>query len=393
MKIMWLCVLSVFGNLLGGLGRQTRSTNKGALARLANTSERALNLVGLANRFESGSADDWVQLAPYGDFPHAKGLQRVDRTAAETMANHFNRISSKLSRLFAGVPFYVGHPDVPGMANEYTDRKAYGWVKGLEVRDDGLYGKVEWSEPGKQLLANSHYKFLSPHWNGEPVSTEKGRKVYRPIELVSVGLTNNPNLPVNPLANETESANQPNTIMEKAILIALLGMANEASDEQIKTKITGLVQNQNESATAKTALTNEQTAHSTTKGNLTSLENQFKAERTARIGLMVDNAIREGRVPTANRAQWIADLEKDFDGKSVALANEKKADAKTESRTRDQGNRRESFANVENRTKKVQALVNAKMKTGLNYDAAWEAVKEENAALFNEMEQPEAETK
>ncbi|MDB6036746.1 MAG: hypothetical protein JWM99_587 [Verrucomicrobiales bacterium] len=58
--------------------------------------------------------DSWVQLSPYGDFPHGKGLQRVDRNAADTLASSFHSFSGKLGRRFAGAPFYVGHPDVPG---------------------------------------------------------------------------------------------------------------------------------------------------------------------------------------------------------------------------------------------------------------------------------------
>jgi hypothetical protein len=62
--------------------------------------------------------DSWVQLSPYGDFPHGKGLQRVDRTAADTLTSSFHSFSGKLGRRFAGVPFYVGHPDVPGFCKK-----------------------------------------------------------------------------------------------------------------------------------------------------------------------------------------------------------------------------------------------------------------------------------
>jgi phage I-like protein len=377
MKIVWLLLMSWMRNLWP------------SRVALANTDrcDRS-GFVGLANVF--GGGEEWVQLSPYGDFPHPKGIQRMNRVAAEGMANHFSRISSKLARLFAGVPFYVGHPDLPGLENEYPDTKAYGWVKGLEARDDGLYGKVEWSEPGKQMLANAHYKFLSPYWFGEPIGTEKGKTVYKPVELASVGLTNHPRIPVNPLANEAEaeSADQQNKIMEQAVLIALLGLANEATEEQIKSKITGLVNSQNEAGTVRTSLTNEQTAHSTTR---TTLENQFKAERKARCELLVNEAIRDGRVPAAKKADRITALEKDFEKESVALANEKKTPIKTEPQTRDQGGRREAFANVESRGRKVQALVNEKMRGGMSYDDAWSAVKEEQAALFNEMHEPKSE--
>jgi phage I-like protein len=328
MKIMIICFLTFLKNLL--------TSN---LTALANTAKESIGLIGLANRFEAGQ-DAFVQISPLGDFPHAKGLQRMDRAAAEGMVNHFNKFSSKLGRMFVGVPFYVGHPDLPGLENEYPDRKAYGWLKALEVRDDGLYGKVDWSKPGEELLANSHYKFLSPYWDGEPIGVEKGRKVYRPVQLISVGLTNQPNIPVKPLANESESTtdseagepNNQNNNMDRKKVILLLGLANAAAtaeqlaaitDEQIETRlatsvaaIANLANAQTELATARTSLSNEQSSR-------TSLEGQFKTERRARIEMMVDHAITDGRVPIANRAQWIADLENDFEGKKAALANEK----------------------------------------------------------------------
>lgn len=147
--------------------------------------------------------DDWLQLSPYGDFPHARGLQRVDRAAADGMVAQFHSFRGRLGRLFGGVPFYVGHPDLAG-AGEGIDRKAYGWIMELAARDDGFYGRVKWSEAGLDLLRNAHFKFLSPYWEAREIAHEQGRRIYRPAALISAGLTNQPNIPVRPLANETE---------------------------------------------------------------------------------------------------------------------------------------------------------------------------------------------
>lgn len=149
--------------------------------------------------------DSWVQLTPYGYFPHSNGLQRVDRKAAENLTANFNSFSGKLGRRFAGAPFYVGHPDAPECEQSDRDQKAYGWVMALEPRDDGLYGQVKWSKAGSDLIANAHYKFLSPYWRVAVIGTQNGQNVVRPESLISVGLTNQPNLPVLPLANTLES--------------------------------------------------------------------------------------------------------------------------------------------------------------------------------------------
>ena len=158
--------------------------------------------VGLANVAEfSLLQKEWVQLSPYGDFPHAQGLQRVTFDAAKAMERNFATLAAKASRLFAGAPMFIGHPDVPQFANQFTDRKAYGWIMGLEARPDGLYGKMKWSGAGLELLENGHYKFLSPYWEARQLAEENGRVVYEPVALISAGLTNEPNLPVLPLAN------------------------------------------------------------------------------------------------------------------------------------------------------------------------------------------------
>ncbi|HEX7859002.1 MAG TPA: phage protease [Verrucomicrobiae bacterium] len=150
---------------------------------------------------EPPQALDFVQLSPIGIFPHVRGYQNVDRTALETMVKNFKSFFGRLGRRFAGIPFYIGHPDVPGYENVFTDRKAYGWIMELEVRDDGLYGRTQWSAAGRDLIANRHYKFLSPFWEAIRIGTKEGRSVLSPTVLKSVGLTNEPNLPVLPLAN------------------------------------------------------------------------------------------------------------------------------------------------------------------------------------------------
>jgi hypothetical protein len=71
---------------------------------------------------------DWLLLAPYGDFEHQKGLQRVDRIAVDNMVEHFNSLLGRLGRLFTGVPFYIGHPD---NGDQGGDTKAYGWIMKL----------------------------------------------------------------------------------------------------------------------------------------------------------------------------------------------------------------------------------------------------------------------
>jgi len=186
-----------------GIGNQGPSVSfRGGLGGAGfaeNAAEAAVKEPGFAVQ-----QPDWVQLSPLGDYPHARGLQRVDRAAVEGMAAQFHSFRGKLGRLFGGLPFYAGHPDMPG-SSELADRKAYGWITDLAARADGLYGYVQWSDAGGELLRNAHYKYLSPYWEAAEIGKEEGRRVFRPTALLSAGLTNQPNIPVKPLANENKT--------------------------------------------------------------------------------------------------------------------------------------------------------------------------------------------
>jgi hypothetical protein len=179
---------------------------------------------GIANEF-AVTEPEWLQLSPYGDFPHGRGMQRVSEASAREMVARFNSFRSRAGRLFGGLPIYVGHPDVAG-ANELADRKAYGWIVEIEARDDGFYGRAKWSEAGIGLLRNAHFKYLSPFWEAREASMENGRRLFTPVALISVGLTNQPNIPVRPLANEANKANvnlsagEPEAAVESLILPA-----------------------------------------------------------------------------------------------------------------------------------------------------------------------------
>ncbi len=141
---------------------------------------------------------DWILLTPLGEFPHARGWQRVDAAALAMLHQNFKSFWARLGRCFGGLPFYVGHPDA---APSTVETKAYGWILDLEPRADGLYARVHWTAEGWALIQGGHYKFYSPFWEAEPIGSRDGRPLFRPVRLISAGLTNQPNLPVPPLAN------------------------------------------------------------------------------------------------------------------------------------------------------------------------------------------------
>lgn len=199
-------------------------------------------------------------------------------------------------------------------------------------------------------------------------------------------------------ARKIRDAMQARWAAESAAGSALPALCNEAGDdERLGALLTALVEGrqthldkvlglENEKRTAGEQLTALQALLAASKarvaeleGQHTALVNEKHAERTARIGILLDQAVKEGRIAPAKRAEWETALGADFAGKSVALANERGA-LKTTAQTGDLGQR--SSAAQDNVTK-IVGLVNEEMKkTNGDYDRAYANVKKANPVLF-----------
>ena len=145
----------------------------------------------------------WLKLVEYGDYPHADGVQHVTRDAAFEMQKKFRSLRSRFARKFSGVPIYIGHPDDRRFAHlpGHNDTRSYAWIQDIEAREDGIWILPKWSSAGKEIIKNAFFKFLSPRWE---MKCHDGQLI--PIRLISVGLTNNPNIPGEAIANQASPA-------------------------------------------------------------------------------------------------------------------------------------------------------------------------------------------
>ena len=313
------------------------------------------------------------------------------------MTDTFNSTLARLGRLFGGDPIFIGHPDDPALANQFPDKKAYGWIKELETRADGLYLKPKWGDEGLKLLSNAHFKWFSPRWGCKrlPGIQADGKPVVEPVHFKSLGLTNNPNIQgILPLSNDaTPTQGEPQPMNEA--LIKLLGLDPAATDEQILAAVTQLQTDQAAACAAvaeqTAAVANEKTALANEKTAKEAALQSAKTERKARIDLLLSNAIAAGKITAAQRPQWAGDLEKDLDAKIVELNNSKPI-LSTSSKTQDLGNRNSSAVagrDAATRRDRVLTLVNERIqKTGQDYESAFANIKKENPALFAEMHTP-----
>lgn len=140
----------------------------------------------------------WLQLATYGVFSHPYGRQHITKAAALQLAQQFKSLLHRFGWKY--IPVYIGHPDDPNFANlpEHMNTREYGRVKSLKVDENGIWVEIKWNQAGVQLMNEGQYRYLSPRWLMKCIQAGS----FTPVRLLSVGLTNQPNLPVKPIAAE-----------------------------------------------------------------------------------------------------------------------------------------------------------------------------------------------
>ncbi|MDR1254858.1 MAG: phage protease [Puniceicoccales bacterium] len=134
----------------------------------------------------------WIQLASYGIFEHSHGKQFITKTSALQLAQQFKTLLHRFGWKY--VPVYIGHPDDPNFSHlpEHMNPNEYGRVKSLKINSDGMWVNIKWTLAGLKIIQAQQYRYLSPRWLMKPFN----HRGYTPIRLLSVGLTNQPNLPV-----------------------------------------------------------------------------------------------------------------------------------------------------------------------------------------------------
>lgn len=263
---------------------------------------------------DEGQPPEWVKLLPYGEVVGRDGRRwQMPRESADAVI-----AASKARAAGEDIVFDYDHqtdraPAVAGTA------PASGWIKELQARDDGIYGRVEWTRPATAALQEQEYRYISPVFNFDKATGQVTR-------ILRAGLTNTPNLVLGAVASEQEPGEE--TLDLKQIAQAL-GLAEDATLEQILEAIAamkGAVNSElgkvataaglalNSSVDAIVAGVTSIKAKADTAGNGTdalvavqSELNQLKGDLAKRDATAkVDQAIKDGKVVPAARDQFIA---------------------------------------------------------------------------------------
>jgi phage I-like protein len=237
-------------------------------------------------------APDWVQLTPAG--PHLPGIDGRAWTMADPEA-----VIAACRAIRGGtieIPVDFEHAtQVKGAKGEPAP--AVGWIREMEARNGAIWGRVEWTDAGRDAVASRAYRFLSPTFDFNRLTGAMRR-------IVSAGLTNVPNFTM-PAMNRSQEENP----MDPEVLKAL-GLAPDAGPAAAVSAINAL-----KSAEA-TALNRAETPdpdkwvpkadYELATNRLTDLEAEAKTRAEAEIVAEVDAAVAAGKIAPASKDYHLA---------------------------------------------------------------------------------------
>ncbi len=298
--------------------------------------------------------DGFYHLAPLGEFEgvlkhdgkETAIIQVLDKAALEKIAAAFD------GQLLVDYEHFSHRDDKPS--------EAVGWLEQVELRTDGLWGKIHWSDKGLGDIRGGSYRFISPEFSAfERIDETRAR----PLCLCGAGLTNRPNLKtLTPLSNSRREAKPTKNMDYKKYLLVALGLQPDASDEDILA-----------------ALEHNDEGDSKTIGELRAenarLLEQIVQGDLERFGALIVNRQAAKKLLLKNREDALAFLN--------SLCAREKAPARVYNR--DSARTPEHSPGGHSRAADQDAFVRSLMhRDGLGYNAAWELAKTERPELFRE---------
>ncbi len=172
----------------------------------------------------------WVHLMPNGRFKGVDG--RGPFEVKDTQA--IMQASRELAGQRQMVVDYDHSTDL--VAGRGSPVPAAGWIVGLQTRDNGIWGLVEWTQQAADFIARREYRYLSPVFLYSESTGAIGA-------IVRAALTNKPNFDqLTALASANEAAHMGSweTQMDLAKLAAALGMPDTATFDEILAAVAAL---------------------------------------------------------------------------------------------------------------------------------------------------------
>lgn len=173
----------------------------------------------------------WLRLVPAGRFSARDGrgpFDAGDRAAMEEIVARTRAYHGSTDILidYDHQSIFGARDGVGGTA------RAAGWIKEIEVRDDGIYGRVEWTAAAAASIRAQEYRYLSPYL---PHHKQTG-KIFL---IINAAVTNTPALELEPLVASSLFSLSTNegTDMEK--ILKALGLAEGTAEDAVLSAIAG----------------------------------------------------------------------------------------------------------------------------------------------------------
>jgi len=193
---------------------------------------------------KSGPVPEWIQLVPAGADVEALDGRRFANKSPQQIVDAFAKDPRD-------VPIDWEHASEL-RAPKGKDAPAAGWIVAMEVRNGAVWGKVDWTTRGRVSLESKEYRYISPAFMFD-------KKTKNILRIVSVGLVNRPALDMPAVASALQDHTQNkqgNAQLEERMdpkLVELLGLAADATMEQVITAVAALKTSPNDKLVAVTA--------------------------------------------------------------------------------------------------------------------------------------------
>lgn len=175
-------------------------------------------IYALAARDVGQPPEEWILLLPAGNEVRLRDGRVFGSAGAEAVVAEWRRQNVKL-------PVDLNHAEM-WRAPIGGEAPAYGWVTAMEARGAEVWGRVEWTDEGRELLSSRKYRYYSPTY-----SLTGGGEIYA---ITSVALVNRPALPEAGALARDNGGNQEGSMKEIA---KALGLSESATEAEIVARI------------------------------------------------------------------------------------------------------------------------------------------------------------
>jgi phage I-like protein len=246
---------------------------------------------GMALAAESG-APAWVQLLPNGP----------EITGRDTRSWMISDPQAVVAASLARGPLHIDYEH----ASEHRaplglEAPAAGWITALEARGNGIWAQVEWTPRAAQMIADREYRFISPTFIYDG-------KTHEILEIISAGLTNQPNLDMTALNRRSENQTDYRTgaLMNLKALCQALGLAEDASAGAMLAAINALINRADNPPLEKFVPRADYNAAVKKAADAETALSQMKgAARETEITALIEGAIKAGKITPATKDFYV----------------------------------------------------------------------------------------